>query len=341
MKHFLLPLMLSGFLFLGSCSEDPEPVNEPPVSTFKVVDDLDRMSLHGEYSKDADGDPLTYFWTSSSSSIQILNTQASKTYFKIPEEPVPGMIDITLTVSDGMSQNTSSVSLEVPTLSPTRSIGLGKTLGQEKDNAVPYGWYFDQNNTGSFSLINCGPTSVTMAVKWAQEDFAGTPQDARNTYRADGGWWYTYDIISYLQDYDVNNWTANLSNMNVVRNEIDNGNIAILCLDMYYVKEATTTTFHVDKFYKTDGPEWGHFIIVKGYKIVDGNTFFEVYDPYSMGNKYDDGAYKGLNRYYRSDDLASATGKWWPFVIFVSKAPAPPGARKSVSNAKIFHKPGR
>ena len=35
--------------------------------------------------------------------------------------------------------------------------------------------------------------------KWlSKKDFNKTSEDARNTYRSTGGWWYTDDIINYL-----------------------------------------------------------------------------------------------------------------------------------------------
>ncbi len=66
-----------------------------------------------------------------------------------------------------------------------------------------YEWYIDQADTGSSSENNCGPSSVTMALKWYDQAFSKTAEDARKTYPRDGGWWYTSDIINYLRLYLV------------------------------------------------------------------------------------------------------------------------------------------
>ena len=67
--------------------------------------------------------------------------------------------------------------------------------------------------------------------------------------------------------------------------------------------------------YHTGDPEWqidkfiglgGHYVIVKGYKIVDGIIWFEVYDPASHGLTYNDGSLMGIDRYYRSEDIIKA-----------------------------------
>jgi hypothetical protein len=61
-----------------------------------------------------------------------------------------------------------------------------------------------------------------------------------------------------------------------------------------------------DRFYPVT-PLFAHFILLKGYKIVDEITWFEVYDPYSNDQKYLDGSLKGRNRYYRGTELMNRT----------------------------------
>lgn len=197
-------------------------------------------------------------------------------------------------------------------------LGLGKNLQNEKSNNVPYEWYIDQGSTGEFSFINCGPSSVTMAIKWADESFSKTTEDARNTYQPTGGWWYTSDIRTYLNDYQIANATVSLNHIMDINQHIDDGNIIILCLDIFYVREEQNPKHHLDKFYSTASKDAGHFIVVKGYKIVDDNLFYEVYDPWSLGLKYNDGSLKGKDRYYRAEDLNIATQAWWKYAIIVS-----------------------
>jgi hypothetical protein len=325
-----------GLIFFVSCSEDENLV---PIVAITTEDGIDRIILDGTQSNDPDGGPVSFQWTTAESGISIQNASQSKAYFKIPSG-TGGDVTVNLTVKDGKGASVSQQIVSVPALTAVRSFGLGKILEAETDNTAPYEWYFDQANTGSASLVNCGPTSVTMAVKWASPSFTGTPQDARNMFPNDGGWWFTSDIINYLNNKSIANWTVQLANMDVVKAEIDAGNIVVLCLDMFYVSEGTSEDYRLDKFYDTDGKGWGHFIVVKGYKEVDDKLFYEVFDPYSFGKKYTDQTLKGRNRYYRSEDLDKATGIWWDYAIVVSRNSSD-GGRKAVNTSNIVHMPGR
>ena len=189
-----------------------------------------------------------------------------------------------------------------------------------------------------YNNVNCGPTTVTMAIKWYNKQFSESPEDARNTYRSSGGWWYTSDIIAYLNKYSVNNSTIALDSPDSLINELEKGNIIILCLDMFYILKERNEQWRIDKFYKTQNPDWGHFLILKGYKLVDNELFFEVYDSNSFGATYNDRSLKGKGRYYRFSDLDKATNIWWDYAIIVSKESfkSPIG----VDTKKIIHKYG-
>src|SRR5262245_49755443 len=89
----------------------------------------------------------------------------------------------------------------------TASFGLGNFIQQAASNNCAYSWYMDQAYTGPYSNINCGPTCVTMACKWADSTFSKTPEDARNAYRSGGGDWYADDITFYLRDKNIPNST--------------------------------------------------------------------------------------------------------------------------------------
>lgn len=222
----------------------------------------------------------------------------------------------TLQAPDGIKEKDYTVTLTEVILWQEWGLGLNQTAS--KYNNRDYEWYCDQYGTGTYQFINCGPTSVAMAIRWADPTSKITPMDARNTYRPDGGWWYTTDIVSYLNDNGISNGYYNYDNSTTdLKSKIDAGNIAILCLDMYYIRSEENSKYRIDKFYNTSSTEWGHFIVIKGYREVDGTLFFEAYDPYSINNKYADGTFKGRNRYYRSSDLFTATQNWWKYMIVV------------------------
>lgn len=210
------------------------------------------------------------------------------------------------------------------------SWGLGGFLKSGLSNNQDYEWYLDQGNTGPYSYNNCGPASTTMAAKWSDPSFSRTPVDARAAYRPSGGWWYTNDVDTYLNDNGIPHFITNLSatasgTQLALTSQLDKGYIAILCLDMYYIRPEAFQTKRIDKFYVANSTGWGHFIVVKGYKMVDDQLYFEVYDPYCFNMTYTDGTLKGKNRYYRLSDIFAATFTWWNYSVIVTKK----GAAKS------------
>lgn len=176
-------------------------------------------------------------------------------------------------------------------------------------NERPYEWYIDQGNTGPCSGVNCGPSSVTMACNWYDGSLQLKASEARNVFYNNGGWWYTTDITAYMNLKKVK-WHSAYITESSLKAEMDNGNIAILCLDMYYISAASGIDSKVGKFYSTQATGWGHFIVVKGYVETKKGVYFEVYDPYSLNRSGDDGLPRGRDCYYKSADIIKATGVW-------------------------------
>ncbi|WP_372641010.1 hypothetical protein [Ancylomarina sp.] len=336
MTKTILLLSLSAIMF--SCTNDTEEDNSILNVDFKYEVDIDEIKLSYN-SNDIDGDLLTYEWSTESELVKLVNVSDVSTYFELSESNQEQNIDITLTVSDVESENSITKTITVPKFTETRKIGLGAQVTHEKSNDVEYKWYYDQAKTGKYAGVNCGPTTVTMAIKWANKNFSDTPEDARSKYRSEGGWWYTSDIISYLNMKNISNYAIHLSSINKVRNELDEGNIVIICLDMYYISNQKKANWHVDKFYTTNTKDWGHFILAKGYKVVDGKVFYEVYDPNGYGRTYNDGSNKGEGRYYRAEDLDKATNIWWDNAIVVTRNKTK--TKKGINPATIVHQKGR
>ena len=213
----------------------------------------------------------------------------------------------------------------------TLSWGLGGFQQQSQANNRSYEWYIDQFGTGQHSGNNCGPASTTMAARWSFPAFSKTTEDARAAYRPGGGWWYTNDINMYLTDNNIPHSVISLSSERtgteqIIKTRLSEGYILILCLDMFYIRNEADSRFRVDKFYTAASAGWGHFIVLKGYREVNDKVYFEVYDPYCNSLKYSDGALKGKDRYYRSEDIFSATSIWWNYAFVISQA----GDRKGV-----------
>jgi len=338
MKGIPHPLIFT-IALLFCCSDTDVQPGEPPVASFTTADMFDVIALRST-SIDPDSPELKYNWTSSDTTLQIIDAGSVNASIKIPEGHKQSDVLVTLSVNDGHSTSDVTNTVTIPEYSVVRAYGLGTSLDEERRDNTSYNWYMDQGVTGKHALVNCGPTVVTMAIKWFNQNFNGSPEDARNTYRPAGNWWYTADIINYLNDNHAKNFTIKLENINKVKAELDAGNILILCLDMYYVSAELKPGHHAHKFYSTPNTEWGHFLLIKGYKRVGGKIFYETYDPYSLGQKYDDGALKGLDRFYAGEDLDKASQLWWEYAIVVTKSDELSG-RRGIDVAKIAHKPGR
>jgi hypothetical protein len=157
-----------------------------------------------------------------------------------------------------------------------------------------------------------------MAAKWYNANFSGTTEDARNYCHPEGGGLYSNDIIKYLSHVNVTYHAINLNSIDQLKNEIDLNHIAIIKLDMGLLKFNNTPEQHCDLFYNADFGFF-HFIVIKGYKEVDGQLFFEAYDPYSLSQRYSDGSLKGKDRYYRSWDIDNSVRSVGESTIIISK----------------------
>ena len=319
-----------------SCSEDNEIIYHPPIADFEISDRIDTYYLITS-PKNPDNDILSYEWRSESEIISINDSKKKNANFKLPALNESKTIELSHTVYDGQTYVTAHKDIQLPILTEIRSWGLGRELKKEISNNVDYDWYLDQGNTGLYSEDNCGPSTVTMALKWYNKQFSESPEDARNTYRLSGGWWYTDDITNYLKKFSVNHYILELNNSDTLINELEKGNIIILCLDMGYIPKSINDEWRVDRFYTTQA-QAGHFILLKGYKLVDNQLFFEVYDSNSFGAFYKDKSLKGRDRYYRFIDIDIATNNWWDYAIIVSKD----NSKSSIGldSEKIIHKYG-
>ncbi len=193
--------------------------------------------------------------------------------------------------------------------------GLGTSQTQYVHLDRPYEWYIDQAHTGTYSSENCGPTSATMALKWADGTFAKTAEEARSTYQPDGGWWYTSDVYNYLGINNATRGYFQYAKSADLREIIDAGCIAILCIDTTFLTHNYTASSRQGWMYQGGG---GHFIVIKGYRVVDSTLYFEAYDPANGDAVYADGTPKYRNRHYDATSLESAILNWWKYMIAVA-----------------------
>jgi hypothetical protein len=201
--------------------------------------------------------------------------------------------------------------------------GLGATLSAYVHNDRPYEWYIDQANTGPDSENNCGPSTVAMAIKWYNPNSTKTAENARNTYPRDHGWWFTSDIINYLNLCSVPSTTSSFSGTEQLKGLLNEGNLLILCISTESFSQDFTSEHRVGRFYNYAS---GHFLVVKGWRAIDNSLLFETYDSNNWRMKYANGTPKGRNRHLPASEIATAIPNWWDYVIVV-KPPAAPTLR--------------
>lgn len=177
-------------------------------------------------------------------------------------------------------------------------------------NNREYDWYMDQGHTGTYRDGNCGPTSVSMAMKWLDKNSKATGENAREEYLMDGGWWSTSTIESYLTSHNANYEALPYVNPEVITDAVDRGSVVIVCINMALIPQNKEPgKSNKDRFYNFAG---GHFLVIKGYKIENGRLYYEVYDPNNWDMKYQDtGEELGKDRLYSAYDMDAAIRNWW------------------------------
>lgn len=328
MKSKIYTLVLLACLIqLVSCKKDARPVVNTPKQQ-SLEQGLINFSINGQLipaTIDTTQNKITVVVprTANFQSLTVNFTLASQVNATINNTSASSgaTIDFTkpVVLKVASSDQKRSTSFQVNAETDLQYFGITGAIISENSLSRDYNFYFDQFDGSAYEAINCGPASTTMAIKWADSNFSKKPVDARNAIMPQGGWWTTSNIIAYLQQDGLSYTTDTLGDVpSVIKTRIDNNNAVILCLDMFSVSFNQLDYEHTDKFYATNAPGWGHFIMIKGYIQTDSNFYLEAYDPYSGGLTYSvitNGQLKGINRYYESNDIFRATQIWWPYYI--------------------------
>ena len=109
-----------------------------------------------------------------------------------------------------------------------------------------------------------------------------------------------------------------------ITEQIDKGNLVVMLPDFAAIPYNQLRYQYTNRIYPTFEtyiPTTGHWIVVKGYKKVDNELYFETYDPYSKGERYENGEPKGKNRYYNSTYIMSSLNRanGWKYAFVFTK----------------------
>jgi hypothetical protein len=205
--------------------------------------------------------------------------------------------------------------------------GLGKTETRYVCNDRDYEWYIDQFDTGIYGSKNCGPACCIMAAKWYNKDFSETVEQAREYCDLGGSGWPYPTIQNYLKQIEIPFSIVKFVDVSKMKVDITEGRILLVPLNMKYISAALKPEDRVNKY----GSASTHYIIIKGYRVVDGKTYFEVYDPVSMGSTFQNGTPRGKDRYFLADEVNMAITKYIDSYIAISA----PGEPNTFSNLKL------
>lgn len=233
---------------------------------------------------------------------------------------------VLMTVSNADYSQKQRWTINVTNNDYTVKYGMGSFLTYWWTNggSDPASFYFQQQHTGAYESDNCGPACAAMACKWLDPTYTGTVEQARNyaINSAYGGvWWYPDDILFYIWDTVNSNtywWDFRGATyqgyVNTVINHLEAGELVISCLNMKNVSEQyfKNRGYRAECYYNGNQ---GHYLLIKGYRIVDGVVWFEVNDPWGMDMKYDDGTPCGANRFYRALEVATSIEWNWETIM--------------------------
>lgn len=189
----------------------------------------------------------------------------------------------------------------------------GVTVSNNKD----YDYYYDQRLSGKHHVLNCVPTCTAMILKYLDPNSKDTSESLRNEYEIDGKGWNPDIFLDVLKKRNIKyiafpHKNAEQTDM-MVRRYIKNGYIAMFFSDMHKIYGVRNNPSKLGKSHN-DPEVVRHTYIVKGYKYVDNELYYEIYDPDSGNIKDKSGQPIGKNRYYKASEVISSI--IWPNVLF-------------------------
>ena len=328
----LVSLLLLSSCVLVSCSDDDDDVLQQETNFLsysikgydaKAKIDNETKSIVIQLPADVtDGTQLTPEFTVSDGAIASSN--------RVEQHSGANTMDfsnmVLYTVSDPTYTVKSRWHVTVTNNDYTAQYGMGNFLTEWWSNDGQGSFYFPQQGSGEFSNRNCGPACAAMVMKWYNPSFTGTVEDARNYARTswvDGGVdWYPRDIYNYLWDNGATNiywwnfWGASYEGFVwTIIDKLRLGDLCVVCLNNADITEqqALSKGYHTNRYYPGGS---GHFLVIKGYRIVNDEIWFQVHDPWSTGDTYPDGKLLGEDRFYLAYDVAYCIDwNYWTIVI--------------------------
>ncbi len=200
-----------------------------------------------------------------------------------------------------------------------------------------YDWWYGQKDTGRLEGANCDYACITMAAKWADEDFDMTVEEVRKTYPTGGPDYPTAKgSVRILTDMGLRaELVTEYLTIETAKEIFENGNIILIKIKpdsipggakenyfenlpdggmRYVYRSETREERRINRWQTTreftpgrSGTYLHHAVILCGYEVVNGVECFTVQDPGNYGyagiDYYDDGTPRGMYRPHECTEI--------------------------------------
>lgn len=197
----------------------------------------------------------------------------------------------------------------------SKNITYASTTETSKSNYDSSIQYYEQLDGNIQEKYNCGPAVLKMVFSIFDKKTEVSYEEIRKIAGNESKGLYTTEVKKALDAYKIPYSEKSYINPEQLIEIIDNGDIAILCIDMGEIEHIRTEECFWGK--NTETLKTGHYILLTGYRYKEGKVYFEVLDPYNrkIGTKY---TYNPLN-YYESSCLEKAIKNWYTKVLIIDK----------------------
>lgn len=176
--------------------------------------------------------------------------------------------------------------------SQASNLGLGKKVLLSIENDAPVNW-FKYNTLHQYEYYENGVNHVSlMLLDWLYPNGFNFLLEPLHTFSED----YVLTDSSMKNIIDEYSNFSKISPSEISKDSLANsvvsGKIVVIKIDPATMNISSDS--NIGNYYKSPP----HYIIIKGYSLIDENEYFTVFNPYSE---------KGFNRYYAAEDLVSSS----------------------------------
>ena len=197
----------------------------------------------------------------------------------------------------------------------SKDITYAATIEKVKSNYDSSIQYQVQLDGKAQEKSNCGPAVLKMVMSIFDDKNEVSYEEIRKVTRNHSKGMYASEIKKALEIYEVPYKEKTYIDSGQLIEIIDNGDVAILCIDMSKIGHVKCQDNFKGK--NTEALNTGHYVLLTGYRYEEGKAYFEVLDPYNkkIGTNY---IYSPIS-YYEEECLEKAIKNWYTNVLIIDK----------------------